>query len=86
MGIVCGSGGDSLEAVRRAGCTTFLTGELKLHQALEARAGGLAVIAVGHHASERFSLEVLARRLAETVSGLSCWASRDETDPIQWLG
>ena len=85
VGIVCGSGGESLAAVKQAGCTTFLTGEIKLHQALEARAMGLAVIAVGHHASERFSMEVLARRLAEAVPGLSCWASRDEADPLQWL-
>jgi dinuclear metal center YbgI/SA1388 family protein len=86
VGIVCGSGGDSLAAVKRAGCTTFLTGEVKLHQALEARAGDLAVVAVGHHASERFSMEVLAGRLAEAVPGLSCWTSRDEADPLQWLG
>ena len=85
VGIVCGSGGESLAAVKQAGCTTFLTGEIKLHQALEARAMGLAVIAVGHHASERFSMEVLAGRLAEAVPGLSCWASRDEADPLQWL-
>ena len=85
VGIVCGSGGDSLAAVKQAGCTTFLTGEVKLHQAIEARAMGVAVIAVGHHASERFSMEVLARRLAEAVPGLSCWASRDEADPLQWL-
>jgi putative NIF3 family GTP cyclohydrolase 1 type 2 len=85
VGIVCGSGGDSLAAVRLAGCTTFLTGEIKLHQALEARADGLAVIAVGHHASERFAMEVLAERLADTVPGLTCWASRDETDPLHWL-
>jgi dinuclear metal center YbgI/SA1388 family protein len=86
VGIVCGSGGDSLAAVKRAGCTTFLTGEVKLHQALEARAADLAVVAVGHHASERFSMEVLAGRLAEAVPGLSCWTSRDEADPLQWLG
>jgi len=85
VGIVCGSGGDSLAAVKQAGCTTFLTGEIKLHQALEARAMGLAVIAVGHHASERFSMGVLAGRLAEAVPGLSCWDSRDETDPIEWM-
>jgi hypothetical protein len=30
-------------------------------------------------------MEVLARRLAEAVPGLSCWASRDETDPIGWM-
>jgi len=85
VGIVCGSGGDSLAAIRLAGCTTFLTGEIKLHQAIEARAEGLAVIAVGHHASERFSMEVLAERLANALPGLACWASRDETDPLAWL-
>ena len=85
VGIVCGSGGDSLAAIRLAGCATFLTGEVKLHQALEARAAGLAVIAVGHHASERFSMEVLAERLADALPGLACWASRDETDPLAWL-
>jgi len=85
VGIVCGSGGDSLDAVSQAGCATFLTGELKLHQAIEARALGIAAIAVGHHASERFSMEVLARRLADDVAGLTCWASRDEADPLEWL-
>ncbi len=85
VGVVCGSGGDSIAAVRRGGCTTLVTGELKLHQALEAEADGLAVIAVGHHASERFSMEVLAARLAEAVSGLTCWASRDERDPITFV-
>ena len=85
VGIVCGSGGESLATVRQAGCTTLLTGEIKLHQALEARAADVAVIAVGHHASERFAMEVLAGRLLEAVPGLACWASRDETDPIAWL-
>jgi hypothetical protein len=28
---------------------------------------------------------VLAGRLAETVPDLSCWDSRDETDPIAWM-
>ena len=85
VGIVCGSGGDAIATVARAGCTTLLTGEVKLHQALEARAAGLAVIAVGHHASERFSLDVLAARLAAAVPGLTCLPSRDDRDPIGWL-
>jgi dinuclear metal center YbgI/SA1388 family protein len=86
VGIVCGSGGDAIDAVREAGCNTLVTGEIKLHGALEAVAGGLAVIAVGHHASERLSMETLAGRLAEALPGLHCWASRDEADPLQWLG
>lgn len=85
VGIVCGSGGGSVDAVVGAGCTTFLTGELKLHEALEARAAGLAVIAVGHHASERFSLDVLAARLAAAVPGLASTTSAADLDPLRWV-
>lgn len=85
VGIVCGSGGDCVEQVARGGCDTLFTGEVKLHQATEAAAAGMAVVAVGHHASERFSMEVLARRVAAADSGLECWASRDERDPLGWL-
>jgi len=85
VGIVCGSGGDCIEQVVRGGRDTLFTGEIKLHQATEAEAAGMAVVAVGHHASERFSLDVLAERLAAAVSGLTCWASRDERDPLGWL-
>ena len=82
VGIVCGSGGDGIAQVRRRGCDTLLTGELRLHHALEAEAAGLAVVAVGHHASERFSMEVLAQRLAAAFPGLMSWASADERDPF----
>jgi dinuclear metal center YbgI/SA1388 family protein len=85
VGIVCGSGGDCIEQVVRAGCDTLLTGEIKLHQATDAVAAGMGVVAVGHHASERFSMDVLAHRLAAAVEGLVCWASRDERDPLGWL-
>jgi len=85
VGIVCGSGGDLLASVRRGGCDTLVTGEIKLHEATEALALGLAVIAVGHHASERFSMPVLAERLAAAIPGLAAWASRVEADPIGWL-
>jgi dinuclear metal center YbgI/SA1388 family protein len=85
VGIVCGSGGDCVEQVHRGGCQTLFTGEIKLHQAIEAVAAGMAVVAVGHHASEHFSMAVLAERLAAAVPEISCWASRDERDPLGWL-
>lgn len=85
VGIICGSGGDAIDAVRRGGCSTLFTGELKLHQALEARAAGLGVVAVGHHASEHFSLAVLARRLVECVPGITCTASTADTDPLRFM-
>jgi len=82
VGIVCGSGGGSIATVRRGGCQALVTGELKLHEALEAEAAGLAVIAVGHHASEHFAMRTLAERLATAIPGLVCQASRADRDPF----
>jgi putative NIF3 family GTP cyclohydrolase 1 type 2 len=85
VGIVCGSGGDLVGQVAAAGCTTLVTGEIKLHQALEARAAGLAVIAVGHHASEQFAMAELGRRLAAEVAGIETLVAAEDRDPIGWL-
>ena len=68
-----------------AGCTTLVTGEVRLHTAAEAAAAGLAVIAVGHHASERFSMDRLADLLTARLPGVTAWASRLETDPLTWV-
>ena len=86
VGIVCGSGGDMLGDLLAAGCETLVTGEIRLHSACEAAGSGLAVIAVGHHASERFSLERLAERLEKELPGVTAWASRSERDPLTWIG
>jgi dinuclear metal center YbgI/SA1388 family protein len=85
VGIVCGSGGELVGQVAAAGCATLVTGEIKLHQALEARAAGLAVIAVGHHASEHFAMAELGRRLAQQLPGLEAMVSREDHDPFAWL-
>lgn len=85
VGIVCGSGGDLVGEVAAAGCHTLVTGELKLHQATEAIASGLAVIAVGHHASEHFSMALLSARLAAELPGLDVISATTDRDPIGWL-
>lgn len=85
VGIVCGSGGDLVGQVADAGCTTLVTGEIRLHQAVEARAAGLAVIAVGHHASEHFAMVELGRRLAAMLPDLEILPADDDRDPISWL-
>jgi dinuclear metal center YbgI/SA1388 family protein len=85
VGIVCGSGGDLVGQVAAAGCQTLVTGEIKLHQAIEARAAGLAVIAVGHHSSEHFAMAELGRRLAAELPELDVRAARIDRDPIEWL-
>jgi dinuclear metal center YbgI/SA1388 family protein len=85
VGIVCGSGGEMVPALRGTVCTTLATGEIKLHDALAATAAGVSVIAVGHHASERFSMGVLSRRLAESLPGLTCFTSSADVDPLVWI-
>jgi dinuclear metal center YbgI/SA1388 family protein len=85
VGIVCGSGGDLVGEVAAAGCQTLVTGELKLHQALEAIASGLAVIAVGHHASEHFSLARMGQHLTTALPKIEVVAAASDRDPITWL-
>ena len=82
VGIVCGSGADGIPAALAAGCDTFLTGELRLHDALHLAAVGMNGVVLGHHASERFSMPVMAARLADLVPGLECLASGHDADPF----
>jgi hypothetical protein len=42
----------------------------------------MQVVVLGHHVSERFSMPVLADRLAALVPGLDCRASDAERDPL----
>lgn len=84
VGIACGSAAEFLRDAKQEGCDAFITGEARFHNCLEARASGLGLILLGHYASERPALEMLADRLASQFSELTVWASRDETDPISW--
>ena len=82
LAIVCGAGDDFLPDAQRAGADALLTGEARFHRAIEAREIGVALILVGHHATERPGVEDLARRIAEAFPELEVWASRRERDPL----
>jgi GTP cyclohydrolase I len=82
VAIVCGSGGSFVDAARQANANLLLTGEATYHQCLEARSMGLAMLMVGHFASERFSMDVLADLLAIQFPSLNVWASRTERDSV----
>ena len=83
IAIGCGSGGAFLPAAQCAGCDLLVTGEANFHTCLEAQATDVALLLVGHFASERFALEQLAGQLADQFPQLEVWASQDETDPLQ---
>jgi dinuclear metal center YbgI/SA1388 family protein len=85
VAIVCGAGGEFLGDVVCAGADVFLTGELRFHDYLAARANGVALLLPGHYATERLGMETLATRLQEQWPDLEVWASRHECDPVAWV-
>ena len=84
VAIACGAAGDFLPDAAALGCHVFVTGETRFHTCLEARSLGMALIMVGHYASERPAVETLARQLAAQWSPLRVWASGVETDPVRF--
>ena len=55
------------EAAIAAGADAFLTGEISEPQAHLARETGVAFLACGHHATERYGAPAVAARLAESL-------------------
>jgi dinuclear metal center YbgI/SA1388 family protein len=83
VAIACGAAGEFLADAVSAGADVFLTGEMRFHDCLEARAREIALLLPGHYATERCGVEHLARRLQERWPDLSIWASRREQDPLR---
>jgi dinuclear metal center YbgI/SA1388 family protein len=82
VGVACGAAGEFLRDAHRAGCQAFLTGEARFHSCLEAKELGVSLILPGHYATERFSMETLAKRLSEQFPSISVTASEKERDPV----
>jgi len=82
----CGAAGELLEAAHGHGCDAMVVGETQFHTCLEAEALGIGLVLPGHFASERFAVEYLAGVLSQRFPDVEVWASRDERDPLQWIG
>ena len=78
VGIVCGSGGGLLGLVASRSCDAMLTGEATYHQCLEAESRGVAMIMIGHHASEAFAMKTLAVQLQSRLSTTRVFCSQRE--------
>jgi dinuclear metal center YbgI/SA1388 family protein len=83
MAVACGAAGEYLSDSIRSNADTFLTGEMRFHDALAARSAGIGVLLPGHYATERPGIEELAEKLAADWPGIAVWASRSECDPLQ---
>jgi dinuclear metal center YbgI/SA1388 family protein len=84
VAIVCGAGGEMMRDAIRAHADVFLTGEMRFHDYLAARADGLCLLLPGHYATERIGVEELADRLGKQWPQVQVWASRREGDPVVW--
>ena len=68
----CSGGAQSLfEQAIEQGVDVYVTGEISEQNVHLARESGVAYIAAGHHASERYGVQALAAHLAERF-GLAC--------------
>ena len=85
VALACGSGGSFLDSAVDAGCDALVTGEATFHGCLAAQARGVALLLLGHYASERFAVESLANQLARELPTIETWSSTSEHDPIRTL-
>jgi len=71
---VCsGSGGDFISAAYDLGCDVYITGDIKYHDACDARDMGLCIIDAGHFATENiYMLELLNQVKNQLASKNSC--------------
>jgi putative NIF3 family GTP cyclohydrolase 1 type 2 len=79
-----GSAGSLYRAAAGAGATFYVTGEMRHHDALAAAALGLTCLCLGHAASERPVLPVLARAVRGLAPGLQVVVSRADAEPLRF--
>jgi dinuclear metal center YbgI/SA1388 family protein len=80
IGIVSGSGTDSLDEAIGLGLDAFLTGEPREHVMAEAREAGIHFIAAGHYATETFGVRALGEWLARRFDIEHIWV--DIPNPV----
>lgn len=77
---VCGgSGGDLAADAIFAGCDTFVTGEAKHHEFLEAKRLGINLIVAGHFSTENIVLQSLCDKLMKAFPGHAVYVAAEES-------
>lgn len=86
VAVCTGSGGSLMEKVLASGAEVFITGDLKYHDARLAEESGLAVIDIGHFASEKLVLgpfaDFLRSKAKSEAAELGVFVSKSEADPF----
>jgi len=88
VALCTGSGGSLVELAAKAGVDVYLTGDIKYHEAQRALEEGMALVDMGHFASERIIVapvaEVLRARASLGELELEVFTASREEDPF-WM-
>jgi dinuclear metal center YbgI/SA1388 family protein len=86
VGVCSGSGGDLCQRAADRGVELFLTGEVRYHTALDARDRNLAILEVGHQASEEPVVDFLVGYLRERLPTTVPVEAFHEAEPFEIIG
>jgi len=86
VAVSTGSGSSLVDSFLSSGADVFISGDLHYHNARAVEAAGLALIDVGHFASERIVIDVLAEQLRKNLNekrlDVKIHKSKIEMDPF----
>lgn len=85
VAVVGGAGGEYVGAAADCGADAFVTGEVRHHEAVEARMRGLALYEAGHYHTEVVYRQMLCAALTERCPGVRFRVSKSERPPMEFL-
>ncbi len=83
VGICTGAGSDLMELALENGCQLLITGDVKYHEAQNAKALGIALIDAGHYGTEKSFVENFSKKLKEKLQDqIEIVESKVDIDPF----
>lgn len=72
IGIITGGANSEWREAHKLGLDAYITGEMSEHDYHESRESGIHMYAGGHHATEKFGIQSLMKKVSETFPELEC--------------
>ncbi len=83
VAVCSGAGTDFAAAAAAAGCDALVTGDVKHHQAQDAKNLGICIVDAGHYGTEKFFAGAMKKKLAQILGdGVEILESGVNTDPF----
>lgn len=72
IGIITGGANSQWQEAHKLGLDAYITGEMSEHDYHESRESGVHMYAGGHHATEKFGIQSLMKKIKETFPEVEC--------------